>query len=123
MYFFYYLPVGIDAETKRFPLATVLATALCVAVFVANQFFAAAVPFRFSTWIYFPGYSGFITSLSAAFLHYDYFHIVSNLIYLILFVPLALCVLLVVALIPDIIHHLGPVDALPSLPGADLQGH
>jgi membrane associated rhomboid family serine protease len=85
MYFFYYLPIGIDAETRRFPFATVLFTAACIAVFVINRFFPAAVPFSFSTWIYFPGWSGILTTLSAAFLHYDYFHIISNLVYLVLF--------------------------------------
>ncbi|HEX6792103.1 MAG TPA: rhomboid family intramembrane serine protease [Candidatus Krumholzibacteria bacterium] len=85
MYFFYYLPVGIDAETRRFPFATVLATVACVAVFVANKFFPTALPFNFSEWIYFPGYSGFLTTFSAAFLHFDWFHIISNLVYLVLF--------------------------------------
>jgi membrane associated rhomboid family serine protease/Tfp pilus assembly protein PilF len=85
MYFFYYLPIGIDAETRRFPWATLVFSAGCVAVFVANRFFPRELPFSFSEWIYFPGFSGIITTLSAAFLHYDYFHIVSNLVYLVLF--------------------------------------
>lgn len=85
MYFFYYLPIGIDAETKRFPLATALATFVCAAVFVANKFLAGSLPFAFSEWIYFPGYSSLLTAFSAAFLHYDWFHVVSNLVYLVLF--------------------------------------
>jgi membrane associated rhomboid family serine protease len=85
MYFFYYIPVGIDAETRRFPVATVFFSLLCVAVFVANRFFAGDVPVDFRGWIYFPAFSSGITALSAAFVHYDYFHIISNLIYLALF--------------------------------------
>src|SRR5262245_60870389 len=85
MYFFYYLPVGIDAETRRFPFATWGIALLCVVVFAANRFFGSLVPGGFRDWIYFPGYSGVITTLSAAFVHFDYFHIVSNLIYLVLF--------------------------------------
>lgn len=84
MYFFYYIPVGVDAETRRFPFATVAFTLLCVGVFLANRFsFGLAMELR--SWIYFPSFSPFITSLAAAFVHYDYFHIVSNLLYLVLF--------------------------------------
>ncbi|HET6349473.1 MAG TPA: rhomboid family intramembrane serine protease [Candidatus Krumholzibacteria bacterium] len=85
MYFFYYLPVGIDTDTRRFPLITSVVTGLCVAVFVINRFFPSAVPFDFRTWVYFPGFSPWTASITAAFVHYDYFHIISNLIYLVLF--------------------------------------
>jgi membrane associated rhomboid family serine protease len=85
MYFFYYVPVGIDAELRRFPFATVLFSVVCAVVFVANRFFPTALPFNFRDWVYYPGFSPPITALSAAFLHYDWFHIVSNLIYLVLF--------------------------------------
>lgn len=85
MYFFYYLPVGIDAETRRFPLATVIASVACLAVFVGARWFAAALPFSVTSWIYFPGWSGLVTTFSAALVHYDYFHLLSNLVYLVLF--------------------------------------
>jgi membrane associated rhomboid family serine protease/TolA-binding protein len=85
MYFFYYIPIGIDAQLKRLPLATIVFSLVCALVFVANKFFAASVPLDFRQWIYYPGFSAFITSLSAAFLHYDWFHILSNLVYLVLF--------------------------------------
>jgi membrane associated rhomboid family serine protease len=85
MYFFYYIPVGIDAEARRFPLFTCLFTAICVAVFVARRFFGHDLPLDFSNYIYFPGYSGPGQALAAAFLHYDYFHLITNLLYLVLF--------------------------------------
>jgi membrane associated rhomboid family serine protease len=85
MYFFYYVPVGIDADLRRFPFATVLFSAVCVAVFVALRFFPTALPIQFRDWVYYPGFSPFITSLSSAFVHYQWFHIISNLIYLVLF--------------------------------------
>jgi len=85
MYFFYYIPIGIDAQLKRTPLATVLFSFVCALVFVANKFFPGATPLDFRQWIYYPGFTPVITSLSAAFLHYDWFHIVSNLVYLVLF--------------------------------------
>ncbi len=85
MYFFYYVPVGIDAEVRRVPVLTLACASICVAVFILNKFFAGAVPLDFRNYIYFPGYSNLGPALAAAFLHFDYFHIVSNLIYLVLF--------------------------------------
>jgi membrane associated rhomboid family serine protease len=85
MYFFYYVPVGVDAETRRLPAITVACTALCVAVFVLHKFFAGTVALDFRNYIYFPGYSGLGPALAAAFLHFDYLHVVTNLVYLVLF--------------------------------------
>jgi rhomboid family protein len=85
MYFFYYVPVGVDAERRRFPLFTALFTAICVAVFVANKFFPTVTPLDFRNYVYFPGLSGPGAALAAAFFHLGYFHIISNLVYLVLF--------------------------------------
>lgn len=85
MYFFYYFPVGIDAEVRRFPVITISCAALCTAVFVLHKFFAGSVPLDFRNYIYFPGHSNLGPALAAAFLHFDYFHIASNLLYLVLF--------------------------------------
>ena len=85
MYFFYYFPVGVDAEVRRLPVLTVTCTALCITVFVLHKFFAGSVPLDFRDYIYFPGYSGLGPALAAAFLHFDYLHIVTNLLYLFLF--------------------------------------
>jgi len=85
MYFFYYMPIGIDADRRRFPVFTVLFSALCVVVFVLNRFFAASTPLDFRNYIYFPGFSGAPVALAAAFFHLGYMHIAMNLAYLILF--------------------------------------
>jgi membrane associated rhomboid family serine protease len=85
MYFFYYIPVGVDAERRRFPLFTVLFTGICILVFVLNKFFANEIGMDFRNYVYYPGYSGLVPALTAAFLHVDYFHAASNLAYLFLF--------------------------------------
>ena len=85
MYFFYYIPVGVDAERRRFPFVTVLFTGICILVFVLNKFFANTVGLDFRNYVYYPGFSGVATALAAAFLHVGYFHIASNLVYLVLF--------------------------------------
>lgn len=85
MYFFYYFPVGIDAEARRLPVITISCAAICVTVFIAHKFLAGSVPFDFRNYVYFPGHSNLGPALAAAFLHFDYLHIVSNLMYLVLF--------------------------------------
>jgi membrane associated rhomboid family serine protease len=85
MYFFYYIPVGVDAERRRFPFVTVSLTAICILVFVLNKFFANQVGLDFRNYVYYPGYSGPMAALAAAFMHVGYFHLASNLVYLVLF--------------------------------------
>lgn len=85
MYFFYYVPVGVDAERRRFPVFTALFTGICIACFVASRYFPATPAFDFHNYVYYPGYSGPVAALTAAFFHLGYFHIVSNLVYLVLF--------------------------------------
>jgi membrane associated rhomboid family serine protease len=85
MYFFYYMPVGIDAETRRFPVMTVFFSLVCAGVFVVNRYFPGATPFDFGNFIYYPGFSGWTSALAAAFLHFGYFHLGGNLLYLLLF--------------------------------------
>jgi len=85
MYFFYYLPIGIDADTRRFPVLTTLFSVLCIVVFILNRYAAGDLPLNFANYIYSPGWSGPGTAVAAMFLHFDYLHLISNLVYLILF--------------------------------------
>ncbi|MFH1755164.1 MAG: rhomboid family intramembrane serine protease [Candidatus Latescibacterota bacterium] len=85
MYFFYYVPVGINRELRKFPFMTYFFSFLCLAVFVLNRFFSDSLPVDFYNFIYFPDRSGVISSIAAAFLHFGYLHIISNLLYLIVF--------------------------------------
>jgi membrane associated rhomboid family serine protease len=85
MYFFYYMPVGIDRELRRFPFMTYFFSFLCVAVFVLNRYFLGSIPVDFYNFVYFPDRSGVVNAVAAAFLHFGYLHIISNLLYLIVF--------------------------------------
>ena len=61
-----------------------------------------------------------IASVKAAFVALYFMHLKfeGKLIYLILLLPVFLCVVLVIALIPDIVHGLG-FDVQPPYPGQD----
>lgn len=85
MYFFYYVPVGIDTGTRRFPMMTVFFASVCTAVFVLNRYFPYASPFDFTYYIYYPGFSHWSVAVAAAFLHMGYLHLIGNLVYLLLF--------------------------------------
>lgn len=85
MYFFYYMPVGIDAERRRFPAMTVLFSVLCALIFLVNRYAPHATPFDFNNFIYYPGFSGWPAAMAAAFFHVGYLHLIGNLAYLLLF--------------------------------------
>lgn len=84
-YFFYYVPVGINAPIRRTPILTYAYSTLCVLVFVLNKYFADQIPFDFYNLIYSPFDGNLLTAVGAAFLHFGYVHLIGNLVYLILF--------------------------------------
>lgn len=85
MYFFYYLPVGVDTETRRFPLLTMFFATVCVVLFVLVRYLSDVVPIRVENLIYYPGYSSPLAAVAAMFLHLGYLHLIGNLLYLVLF--------------------------------------
>jgi membrane associated rhomboid family serine protease len=85
VYFFYYIPIGIDAHLRRLPLTTFLYAGFCVFVFAAQRFGGTAVPFDFTRLVYYPDIGTVATAVTATFLHIGYFHIIGNLLYLVLF--------------------------------------
>jgi membrane associated rhomboid family serine protease len=85
MYFFYYVPVGIDAGRRRFPVVTALCAVACTVFFALVKYFPHATGIDFYGWIYFPGHSAPLSVVSAAFLHFGWVHLIGNLTYLILF--------------------------------------
>jgi len=85
VYFFYYLPVGINAKLRRLPISTWAYAGMCVLVFVLYRYFSARVPFEFDRLAYFPAEGTWVTAVTAAFFHTGYFHLIGNLIFLVLF--------------------------------------
>jgi membrane associated rhomboid family serine protease len=79
------MPVGIDAESRRFPVMTVFFSVLCTFIFVVNKYFAYSTPLDFNNFIYYPGFSGWPAAVAAAFFHVGYLHLIGNLVYLLLF--------------------------------------
>ncbi len=85
MYFFYYMPVGVDTTTKRFPVVTVMFALICTFVFIGQKFFADSLPFNPYDMIYYPALSPLVTTFTAALLHFGWMHLIGNLVYMVLF--------------------------------------
>jgi membrane associated rhomboid family serine protease len=84
MYFFYYLPVRINAGIRKFPFMTLYFSLICLGVFVAHRFFSYHLPLSFYNLIYIPGSTSLLSAITAAFLHFGYMHLIGNLLYLLL---------------------------------------
>ncbi len=85
MYFFYYLPVGVDATSKRTPIITIFFATVCVAVFLLNKLFPDTLSLNFYNFIYYPYNSPWYVSIASIFLHFGWFHLIGNLLYMLLF--------------------------------------
>jgi len=85
MYFFYYMPVGIDVQRRRTPIMTVFFAVLCTVFFFLNRYASGAGGADFSNYVYYPGYSTWGSALAAIFMHFGYMHLIGNLVYLLLF--------------------------------------
>ncbi len=85
VYFFYYIPVGINTDLRKMPVLTYAYAGLCVLVFALHRFAVNAVPFDFIRLAYFPDEGNIVTAITATFLHVGYFHLIGNLVYLGLF--------------------------------------
>jgi membrane associated rhomboid family serine protease len=84
MYFFYYMPVGVDAGSRRFPLLTVFFATVCALVYALNRF-VPGLGIDFGNLVYYPGYTNPLHAVSAAFLHLGLLHLIGNLVYMVVF--------------------------------------
>lgn len=85
MYFFYYIPVGVNVETRKFPTMTVFYSLLCLLIFAFYRYLGSLLPIDIYNLVYVPGSSSVLSAITAAFVHLGYLHLLGNLVYLILF--------------------------------------
>ncbi len=85
MYFFYYLPIGINTRVRRLPVLTSAYAAICVAVFILLKYLPDVLSYDLYNLIYVPEGGGPVSAMASAFLHLGYAHLIGNLIYLTFF--------------------------------------
>ncbi len=85
MYFFYYVPVGLDAPVKRRPFVTWFLFAVCVTLFILYRYRPIGAWWDFTLLIFQPGYPTLGTAFTHAFLHGGWLHLAGNMVYLVLF--------------------------------------
>ena len=84
MYFFYYIPLGINAKLERFPVMTTAYALICTLVFVLVRYFPYLAGFDFYNLIYVPEDASWTTAVGSAFLHFGFLHLLGNLLYLVI---------------------------------------
>jgi membrane associated rhomboid family serine protease len=85
MYFFYYLPIGINTRRRRFPVMTAAYTAICIAVFILLKYLPHVLTYDLYNLVYVPEGGGPVSAMASAFLHVGYAHLIGNLVYLTFF--------------------------------------
>lgn len=84
IYFFYYLPVGVNVRLRRAPVLTWAYAGLCILVFVLHRYLGKWTPFEFERLAYYPDDGTLLTAVTTTFLHMGYLHLLGNVAYLVL---------------------------------------
>lgn len=85
MYFFYYFPTGLDVRRRRHATITWFLAGLCVILYVLARYAPSSAVWRLGNLIFFPSEPMLATSLSHAFLHVSWWHVIGNVVYLVIF--------------------------------------
>lgn len=85
MYFFYYIPIGIDVGMRRRAFATYFICSVCVTLFVIYKYIPYGSWWDLARLTFQPDAPSIATAITHAFLHGGYFHLIGNLVYLLIF--------------------------------------
>ncbi|MBD3180470.1 MAG: rhomboid family intramembrane serine protease, partial [Candidatus Latescibacteria bacterium] len=85
MYFFYYIPVGLDIKRVRRAPVTIFLIAVSVLVFLLYRYMPASGGFRAVNLLFLPSDPNPATALTHAFFHTGWVHLIGNMVYLLIF--------------------------------------
>ncbi|MFO7915538.1 MAG: rhomboid family intramembrane serine protease [Candidatus Krumholzibacteriales bacterium] len=85
MYFFYYIPVGLDIKRVRRAPVTTFFIVTSVVVFLVYRYLPSSVGFRAVDLLFLPGNPSPAAALSHAFFHTGWVHLIGNMLYLFIF--------------------------------------
>jgi len=85
VYFFYYVPVGLDIALRRRPLMTYFICAVCAILLFIYRYRPVGSWWDLTLLTFQPLSPSLATSLTHVFLHGGYFHLIGNFVYLVVF--------------------------------------
>jgi len=85
MYFFYYIPVGLDIKRVRRAPVTTFFIVTSVIVFLLYRYLPHSVGFRAVNLLFIPNNPNSATAVSHAFFHTGWVHLIGNMLYLFIF--------------------------------------
>jgi len=85
MYFFYYIPIGLDVALKRKPFVTYFLSAICVTLFLVYKYIPYGAWWDSTLLTFQPLIPTLATAMTHAFLHGSWFHLIGNMVYLFVF--------------------------------------
>ena len=88
--FFYFIPVGVDYQARRYPVVTFTIMGLCTAIWLITFLLGLAYGKVVDEWVFqelwlVPADARLWTYITSMFVHADFFHLLGNMIYLFLF--------------------------------------
>ncbi len=87
MYFFYFYPLGLNRTLHRRPVLSWTLMAVMVVAFLWMRYRPGWGPLSPYDLVYYPGNSGPLTAVTAAFMHAGWLHLLGNLLYFHVFGP------------------------------------
>jgi membrane associated rhomboid family serine protease len=85
VYFFYYFPIGLDVIVRRRATITWFLAIVSAFVFVVYKYAPVAGWWNLTNMIFYPLSPSAATSVTHAFLHGGWFHLIGNVVYLVVF--------------------------------------
>ena len=85
MYFFYYIPVGLDLPIERRANVTYFLAAACVIIFLVFRYAPQTAGWDLYGLLFQPLAPTFWNAISYVFIHGGWMHLAGNVVYLVLF--------------------------------------
>ena len=85
MYFFYYIPVGLDLEVRRRPAITYFISLICIGMFFVYRYNPSFGSWNAWNLVFQPLAPNIGNAVTYTFLHGGYMHLIGNVVYLLLF--------------------------------------
>ena len=85
MYFFYYVPVGLDVQIRRRATITYFLAIIYVILFFIYRYAPIGPNWNIGRLVFLPHSPSILTAIAHSFLHGGYLHLIGNIVYLVIF--------------------------------------